>query len=280
MGSSRDISRDSLVGPPPPFGESKTENVKVAPPIALTHLKGAMVRKTRGLGTHTLSAARGNMKTKGKGKRSSGKMKGESLMGRFGEAIIFSTISAPPHLVRPPIKNRTFTVEQMIRATRITSGTGGAGTGTFGVLPFEITSLVNVGTLGALFDQYRVKKLEYWFIPDSNSVPSSASNPGMLETVVDFDDASVPSAESTLLSYDNFQMCSGVQGQYRSFCPTFQYGAGDPSGFNSAGLSDGWVDAANVTVIFYGLKWGWIGASGTYGAEVFIRATTEWRSVR
>lgn len=118
----------------------------------------------------------------------------------------------------------------------------------------------NAASYAALFQQYRIVKVEKFFCLNLDSVAAGAGSAtaGWLPrfvTVFDPNDATVPASEVELLSYDNVKInvLSTAQPTFtRVFAPKPQVAVqGVNVGQTTAGL---WLNTSNTSVPFYGLK--------------------------
>jgi len=211
-------------------------------------------------------------KSKGRGEQGGG---ATSLDARQ-VAEVFSTVSAPPHLLHVPPKNPVYRMVRMGQGNVITSSTTSS---VYGAIPFTLDSVAEYTDFTSVFDQYRVTGLEFWFFPSTSVVENATPNAGMFITAVDLDDAATPTTDSQVMAYSSAQLSTGTQGQYRKFVPSFQV-ATQVTGGGLTGLSlqDGWVDLSSATVQFFGLKYVWQTAGAVYTYKVYFRAHLEFRS--
>jgi len=123
-----------------------------------------------------------------------------------------------------------------------------------GALSFALNSLPNYTEFTALFDQYRIIQAVVRFVPTSQV---STSTP--LLTVLDYDDASVPSAVTDVQQYATLQITESGGYCERVLNPhpaTAMYsGAFTSFGSPSGGPRGPWIDSASPGVLYYGLKY-------------------------
>lgn len=116
----------------------------------------------------------------------------------------------------------------------------------------SLQDLPQVGSFQALFDQYRIDKIEMKFVPQSTEVNLMASaspndtNPTLL-AVLDFDDTSVLSNPAAAEEYDNCQAVQFGEGLFVRIWPTVATAVGTVSGGSvsntGAGVARaGWLD--------------------------------------
>lgn len=148
---------------------------------------------------------------------------------------------------------------------------------------FRLSDLPQASTFSALYDQYRVTKLKYEFYPAMTMGISNAALVGTLITVIDYDDATVPTTPTQLLEYANARVTSIYKPQIRTFKPHLA-GAVYSGAFTSfSNLKDTWIDVASSSVEFYGVK-ACITATGTPSVNqqytCIVTAHVEFKSVR
>jgi len=154
-----------------------------------------------------------------------------------------------PHLnsIRAPdnqIYRHVFTTDQgTVLTTSITVPTS-AG------LNFTLSNCPNASTLVALFDQYRIARIEAWVQPQQSN---NGGHSGMLYSAVDYDSSTAISV-SGLAQYSNVIIAPIVTtGHYHSFVPHVALAAynGSFGGFENATAP--WLDTNSTTIQHYGL---------------------------
>jgi len=135
----------------------------------------------------------------------------------------------------------------------------------FGALSFQLSSVVNSTEFTTLFDQYRISYVEVVFIPIS-AVASVAP----LVSVIDYDDASVPSAVSDLWQYSTACYTAAGHTHIRRLHPRFDFAAYSGA-FTSYALAPygTWVDVASPSVQYYGVKWALSATTGGTATAVY-----------
>jgi len=180
--------------------------------------------------------------------------------------------------------NKVFKIQQSYNVATILT----PSTSTFQnyATAFTASSLTQISSLTAVFDQYRIDFVECWIVPRqmaSVAAGTATSTDAQMFSVIDYDDANALSVGSDYLSYTNCITTPGFMGHYRKFVPRMAiaaYGSGVFTSYANEGPQ--WIDAGTTAVAHYGLKVG-VGVIGNVGAQVydmFVRLTTSWRAVR
>lgn len=136
-------------------------------------------------------------------------------------------------------------------------------TNTFGVLNFRLDDVPNYTEFTNLFDCFKIKKVKVMFIPTSNVSlsPSTVANDvfksteyaNRLFTVLDFNDAVVPTTIDQLRQYDNCKVSPNNVIHKRYFTPKYSTNV-DLGSYNTSGQ---WLEAnTSADVIHVGIKYG------------------------
>jgi len=130
----------------------------------------------------------------------------------------------------------------------------------------------------AVFDEYRITLVEFQITPRTPA--GLVLDPGMITSVVDYDDATVPTSLTSLTDYASACTTRGDKTQIRTFKPkttSLVYQSGVSSGY--AVQSDLWLDCASPNVQYYGLKAGCtVTSGGPLIFDVYLRAQFEFRN--
>lgn len=133
----------------------------------------------------------------------------------------------------------------------------------------------------SVFDQYRITRLTYKFVPASNVVSPDnfIPQPAYYVVVIDYDNDSVAGVNlSDLLNYDTHLVRSVTESATLSFVPCVDYAVYSGS-FTSYGVEEApWIDMASPDVAHYGSKWGITGnnsGSPTVFQTILIFVTAE-----
>jgi hypothetical protein len=179
--------------------------------------------------------------------------KRRKLLPSNHQVVNWLGISNPPRM-RVSENNEITSFIQEIPSTTLAQT---AITSAFAAYGFQFSFLDQVASIQALFDQYRIAMVEVTLRPMYNAVTmqSSGTTVPLLYTVVDYDDATAPTALGTLRAYANC-IESEYETQVRRFVPHAALGAYTGSFGGFANVPAPWLDAASSTVQHYGLKIG------------------------
>jgi hypothetical protein len=162
-----------------------------------------------------------------------------------------------------PYGNMLYRCKQNLPDTYIASGTAAV----FGAYSYTVSALDNATGFSSVFDQYRVDRIQVSFRPMNVATPlvNSATSgfiAPLIYAVIDYDDASAPTAVAQLRDYQN---CSSHL--YDSFTLDFKPHANVylGSSVGSGNVTSPWIDWASINVPHYGVKIGI--AAGTAGFE-------------
>jgi hypothetical protein len=139
------------------------------------------------------------------------------------------------------------------------------------------SNLTQFASYTALFDQYRIDKIEVWLnCPTLNSVGG-----GNWFSAVDYDSASASLTPAQILQYGNVLSSPIINGHYHAWKPHVAVGAYSGSvftGFKNEVAS--WIDCGSTTVQHYGLA---VVAEATPTAaeviNILTRLTVSFRNV-
>lgn len=142
---------------------------------------------------------------------------------------------------------------------------------------FTLSSFSNYSLYTNLFDQYCVKRAEFWFVP---AVSNATAEYGMYASVVDLDDANISGfTVQKAISKPGSVLSSIAAGQYHTFVPMMAVAAYAGAFTSYAAAQDNWVDCASPSIQYYGVK---TCASSSLNAVVVnmrIRITVEFRGI-
>jgi hypothetical protein len=131
----------------------------------------------------------------------------------------------------------------------------------FGAYAFTIGALPGSADFLSLFDQYRLSQVTLTFSPvniDGIGEP--------IYTVLDYDDAAVPTSTDVLRQYDNLKITPVSQYFERTLNPHVALAAYSGAFTSFANMAASWIDSGSPAVQFYGLKYAWPGRVGATGA--------------
>jgi hypothetical protein len=141
-----------------------------------------------------------------------------------------------------------------------------------------LTDIANYANYGAVFDQYKIEKVEFWTMPRISDNSSVSVNYGLIASVIDYDDSSTLSSIANATAYDSCLISPCFDGHFRSYCPRIAIanfaGAASPGYSNESS----WIDCGSSTVQHYGLKFITTVCSNAVNIDAMIRLTIAFRS--
>lgn len=195
-----------------------------------------------------------------------------------GDGKLFNSAGLPPFYKVPNNNVPHKILQTFLTGSFLTTSTMG---GSFVATSFSVSSLDQITSLQAVFDQYRIPLIEALLIPRlAANVTGATSNTGLCVTVVDYDDASNLSTVQAGLDYVNALVGSGLDGHYRCFQPHVAVAAYSGTFTSFANEPSPWIDAASPAVAHYGLKVGCTATDTAYTYDLVVRLHTEWRNIR
>jgi len=194
-----------------------------------------------------------------------------------GDGKLFNITGLPP-MMKPGRSNTPVKIMQSSVASAFLVSS--ASVPVLATSSFSVNSLDQVGSLTAVFDQYRITEIEVWLTPRLSSVTSASANVGMLASAIDYDDSGTPSSFTALLDYVNAVISSGVEGHYRRWRPHAAIAAYAGAFTSYANVESPWIDAVSTGVQHYGLKTAITVTDTVYTFDLFFRLHTEWRNIR
>jgi hypothetical protein len=191
---------------------------------------------------------------------------------------IFSLLQTYPMFNNPSPDNVPFRVVQSYENTGAYSSS--TTLPTFFAASFNIANLDQVGTLTALFDQYRIVEVEVWLLPRFADNSSTSVNPGLTTSVIDYDDGTALTTVPAALDYQNALTAPSTLGHYRKFKPHIAVAGYTGSFTGYTNLTSPWIDCATTNVQHYGLKTATTVTSSSITFDLLTRLHLEWRNVR
>lgn len=167
----------------------------------------------------------------------------------------FRTGSFPPNPTRGKVY--TFCEQEILPDISQLSGSE-----SLGAYDFRLANLTNSASYTAIFDTYRIEKVEMLFVPyfNANSVGFATNTiPPDLFLVVDYDDATPAGSTVVLSQYSNMKCFGPTDTAYLAFRPTIATGVWDgaSSTLIPAGTQQGpWLDIGSTGIAHYGVKYG------------------------
>jgi len=131
----------------------------------------------------------------------------------------------------------------------------------FGTQNYQAGFLDQIGSFAALYDSYRIIKVEVTFMPMytctslANGIGTTLLIP-LIYTVIDYDDATNLSSIAAAREYDTVQIHDDKKLFTRTFQPKVAKAVytGSFTGFSQGKLTD-WMDMASTNIQYYGLKY-------------------------
>ncbi len=129
-----------------------------------------------------------------------------------------------------------------------------AANGFYGI-NFQINSVGDVSSFAAIFDLYRIAKVDIIIRPMSQPMlPGSTASYANMFVAVDYDDSNAPASQQEVLDYANCKILSPGQGTTLSITPRVAVGAYNGSLNPALSQPSPWIDMTYTTVQHYGLK--------------------------
>lgn len=178
-------------------------------------------------------------------------------------------------------------------AGNLVGPTSGGGTDGAFTIYFQAADLPQVSSFSALFDEYKVNKVVYKFVPEVQQVTWSTTltdtaTPFQLQylnTVIDYDDATALTSMNQAMEYESFRSTPQGKITKRIFVPSISnevYRTGGGT-IGYGRKSKQWVDMAYTDIPHYGVK-GYIdhyaAAQASQRWKVFCTVYMSFRQVR
>lgn len=164
-----------------------------------------------------------------------------------------------------PTRDRIYSFERTYTAPNITS----SNAGDTGSIQFTLDSLPGYTEYTALFDQYRIAQVRVQCSPLAAAFGQSttATTYPTTYTVIDYDDAAVPTGVPQLQQYDTLEVTPNAQVIERYIRPRAALAAYSGSLFTafSQAPQGMWFDTDSVTIPYYGFKWATDGVTTVSG---------------
>lgn len=145
---------------------------------------------------------------------------------------------------------------------------------------FQLSFIDQAASWTSIFDQYRIDQIEYLLIPRQIDSVATATNLGLLASVIDYDDATALTTFPSALDYSNCLVGSGTQAHYRVFKPHVADAVYSGSFTSFSNTESEWIDAASPTVQHYGIK---LACQATTNVQIYdeiVRYHISFRNVR
>lgn len=143
---------------------------------------------------------------------------------------------------------RSFFVNSYLTAT--------AGADTPAAVSFTLNGVPNASEFTGLYDQYRINAVKLRLMPRGNSSELAPGNICSLFSVIDYDDATVPTGGvNQLVQYQSLKVTRSDKEHVRYFKPRINVGAINAiTGISNKMNTKGWLDCDVSTTEHYGLK--------------------------
>ncbi len=123
---------------------------------------------------------------------------------------------------------------------------------------FRLADLTNTASYAAIFDSYKIDKVEMEFIPQFTSLVTAGTSIGpVLYVAVDYDDAVAAGSSIVLDQYSNLQVFGPIDPAYVAFKPCIATGVWDgvAVGLVPAGTQQSpWLDIGSANISHYAVK--------------------------
>jgi hypothetical protein len=175
--------------------------------------------------------------------------------------------------------NRPYTVMQTsAQGTILTSNNI---TPQFFAKQWNTSDLVQFSSYAAVFDQYKIEKVEFWLTPFGTACAPGYPNNVRIYSVIDYDDSTTPSSVSALQQYENAVTTRCTDGHYVKFRPHIAVAAYGGAFTQFMNKECDWIDVGSTGVQHYGLKVGIdpTAASGSLNLDMITRITVSFRNV-
>lgn len=168
---------------------------------------------------------------------------------------------------------RTFTLTPLASSTATS----------YGAYNFQFQELPNYTEFQNLYDCYRINKIVMKFVPNHNS-SEFGSTKAMCEfnSVLDFNDVTVPTALTQLYEYQNWRMTRGNRIHTRMWTPSVLTVISTTSATNYIGDAPKykqWLNTSQADIEHYGLKYAF-GATNAAGDVYFTPYITVYFSCK
>jgi len=202
-------------------------------------------------------------------------------------------------LFRPlkPFRGAQLTVKQFATTFTVETGLSNVGGGTIAAnlivssstavlfaVAFCLADLAQAASWTAIFDQYRIDRVLVRFKSRNNAVSvfNIASPNGSVPSgfvVIDRDDSAAPASLAALQEYDTAEYFQGENDVLVEIGPSITPAIYASGAFSAYAVEQGehlWVDVANTSVPYYGIKGGLSGLTNTTTSSWVWDITAEY----
>jgi len=145
----------------------------------------------------------------------------------------------------------------------VTSG----ASATYAQYAFALSDLSGYTEFTALFDQYRINKIEFKMQPSMTMMTPGSQQLGVIASVVDYDDSTALGSFNAALEYGSCQTWNVNDTLQIALKPRMALAAYSGAFTSYANMQDQWIDAASSGVLHYGIK---IACGTTTLAQTYI----------
>jgi hypothetical protein len=143
-------------------------------------------------------------------------------------------------------------------------------------LAFGLSDLTAYAEFTALFDEYRIPKIEVWAVPRVTE-STVAAGFGTMVSCVDYQDNAAVGSYNELLEHENAIQTAGTTGIYHCWTPNIALAAYSGAFTSYSSVANQWLDVNSPGVYHYGLKFA-SQVSGTAQAyDFYFRYWLEFR---
>jgi hypothetical protein len=148
-------------------------------------------------------------------------------------------------------------------------------------LQFNLAAAPGASTATAMFDQYRIDRVDVWFFPSANQATTSTMEAGVWCSAVDLDSGGTPASFNAVQAHSGVIQTSILSAHYHSFVPQIADAAYSGAFTSFAGADPVWIDTASSAVQHYGIQ-AYAGNSTTTGILVtyIARLTVSVRGIK
>jgi hypothetical protein len=158
-----------------------------------------------------------------------------------------------PNINRHPSFYNSITIQGTVEAASLF--TSSTTVPTYSGTIFALSGLSNYTAYTAVFDEYKIDKIEMWIFNAAGpgNVTATSFGIGTWNSAVDYDDGNTPTSISQVSDKQTNVASSIFAAHYHSWVPRYAIDAyvGTFTGF---GTARGWLDCASPTVQHYGVK--------------------------
>lgn len=175
--------------------------------------------------------------------------------------------------------NRAYTVMQTSNQSTVVSSD--AAIPKFFTKGWTSADLLQFASYAAVFDQYRIDRIEAWLTPFGSATSNTYTTNAKLYSVVDYDDAATPASNAALQQYENCVTTRCSDGHYIKFRPHIAVAAYGGAFTQFLNKPSDWIDCGSTGVFHYGIKIGLdsTGSNNDCRVDLTTRITVSFRNV-